>query len=168
MPTVPSSSGKGGDETRRNIAAALGVGLMVGAIGACVGLLSTAHSWVLRLTPPVVMLVAGAFIVAWAWRRRPAAHQPPGGGQPLRPPLDYQVNALRQVIVRLGVTTDRFGLNGVYNVLQKLQRHGTDPLYEPLSPSVCREGLARLVELGELEVIGKTEVGPHSWRIVKP
>jgi hypothetical protein len=105
------------------------------------------------------------------YNRRIAAearpHQPPGGGQPLHPPLDYQVNALRQVIVRLGVTTDRFGLNGVYNVLQKLQRHGTDPLYEPLSASACREGLARLVELGELEVIGKTEVGPHSWRIVK-
>jgi len=36
-------------------------------------------------------------------------------------------------------------------VLLNYPRTGTDPVYDPLGPSSCTEGLARLTGLGEIE-----------------
>jgi hypothetical protein len=89
-----------------------------------------------------------------------AKHQPPGGGIPLHAPTEYQVNALRQVLPRLAEAMDTFGFWELNETLKNLPRSNVDPVYEPLS--YCDEGLARLVELGELEA-----PQPGSWRIVK-
>jgi hypothetical protein len=74
-------------------------------------------------------------------------------------PVDYQVKALRQVIAKLSETLGEFGYSSLDAVLQNLQRTGTDPVYEPLHAITCQEGLAKLVELGEIEG------SPWSWRI---
>jgi hypothetical protein len=57
------------DEAQRNIAATLGVGLMLGAIAwASTVSTSGSHPLLLRLVLPVGMFVLGALIVVWAWR----------------------------------------------------------------------------------------------------
>ncbi len=118
------------------------------------------------------LAIAGLLLLAasLAWtahdehRKRIAAdeatHRPPGGGIPLLSPVEYQVNALRHVIPRLSEVMDRFGYMELDAVMKNLPRRGVDPVYEPLR--TWEEGLARLVELGELE-----RVNQGSWRIVK-
>lgn len=57
------------DDTQRNIAATLGIGLMLGAIAWVSTFSATAsHSPLLRIAPPAAMFVVGALIVVWAWR----------------------------------------------------------------------------------------------------
>ena len=83
---------------------------------------------------------------------------PPGHDSAFFPaPTDYQVNALRQAIIKFketGATQfDNYGLNVM---LKKLPRKGTDPVYEPLQLAMCIDGLDVMVESGELE---RTERG---------
>lgn len=114
---------------------------------------------------PLIVFVIGLLLVLVPVRRSPVAMPtpaevpPPGGGIPHVAPVDYQVSALRQVIAKLGETVSEFGYSSLKAVLQNHQRTGTDPVYEPLHPITCQEGLARLVELGEIEG------SPWSWRI---
>jgi hypothetical protein len=155
LPRPPSSM----DEARRSIAATLGIGLMLAAV-AWLGE-ATTPSWPLRLFPALALFAVGVVIVVWAWRGRPA-HVPPGGGLPMVAPVEYQVRALRQVIARIAETTDGFGRAVLDDVLRNLPRTGTDPIYEPLMAGTCQEGMAWLVEHGELADLG------GSWIIRRP
>jgi hypothetical protein len=92
-----------------------------------------------------------------------AAHLPPGGGAPAIPPVDYQVAALRQIVAKISETMTEVGFSTLQAVLLNHPRSGTDPVYEPLSPFSCRDGLDRLTELGELK-----QVDDWRWIIVTP
>ena len=153
--------------------------LVVGTVQRCIAVIGlastlagvvtlavTAHQhWAWLAIGGMALIMVG---VAWTARdehqRRialeNATHKPPGGGLPVYPPVEYQVDALRQVIPRLaeaGLT--EFGYRELEETLKNLPRQGTDPLFEPLRS--YDEGLERMVELGELE---KIEGG--GWRFV--
>jgi outer membrane murein-binding lipoprotein Lpp len=79
---------------------------------------------------------------------------PPGGATPFVPTVDYQVNALRQVIAKLGQMGHTvFDFPGIESVLTNYQRSDTDPVFEPLSAFSCAEGIGKLLELGEIEAL---------------
>ena len=90
-----------------------------------------------------------------------APEQLPKKGPSGPPPLDYQLTALRQVILRAGQTATRLDTVTLADMLNKLPRTDTDPTYEPLTVPACRQGLEELVAHGELEVLSG-----YSWRIV--
>jgi hypothetical protein len=86
----------------------------------------------------------------------------PGGGTPHVPPVGYQVTALRQIIAKISETMTEFTFPSLRAVLLNYPRTGTDPVYDPLGPSSCTEGLARLTGLGEIEQLGEDHHdGPH-------
>ena len=68
-------------------------------------------------------------------------------------PMDYQVNALHQAVAKFRETgATQFGqMTGLDVMLRKLQRTGTDAVYEPLGMGMCIEGLDAMVGSGELE-----------------
>jgi hypothetical protein len=79
---------------------------------------------------------------------------PPGGGTPFVPTVEYQVNALGQVVAKLGQMGQTvFDLSGIESVLKNHQRSGTDPVFEPLSALSCAEGIGKLLELDEIEAL---------------
>ncbi len=90
-----------------------------------------------------------------------ARHTPPGGGTPLIPPIDYQVGALRQIITKISETMTEVSFSSLGAMLRNHPRTGTDPVYEPLHPSSCQDGLAKLTELGELE-----QLDLWHWKII--
>lgn len=115
----------------------------------------------------LAVALAGSFVAYHRERQRrlslenqPREVPPPGGGVPAVPPIEYQVNALRQVISKLAETLTEFDYTSLDAVLKNHQRTGTDPVYEPLHPPSCQAGLARLVELREIEG------APWQWKIV--
>jgi hypothetical protein len=142
---------------------------LVGAVSTLAGIVALAaeagHNWAWLAIGGLLLLVLS---VGWTARDEHAlrlraekvTHQPPGGGIPLHAPTEYQVDALRQVVPRLAEAMDTFGFWELNETLKNLPRRNVDPVYEPLS--YCDEGLARLVELGELESLGS-----NSWRIIK-
>jgi len=142
---------------------------LVGLVGTAIGVVTfavTEHlpwAW-LALAGMLLLAASFAWTASDEYKKRLAAerttHQPPGGGVPLSAPVEYQANALRQIIVRMAESMDQFGRYELDQTLRNLPRRGVDPAYEPL-----REydgGLARLVELGELEALHA-----NAWRIIK-
>jgi hypothetical protein len=80
--------------------------------------------------------------------------QPPGGGLPFAPPVEYQVNALRQLITKFEeMGLEYFNYKFIDSMIKNYQREGTDPVYEPLHPASLDEGIRRLVELNEIEAL---------------
>jgi hypothetical protein len=145
--------------------ALVGLAFTLAGIGTLVSKAGRDWAW-------LVLVGLALLVVSLGWTARDehklrvgaeeATHQPPGGGVPMYAPVEYQVSALRQVIKRLSEGMDEFGFFELTETLKNLPRRGADPVYEPLSGLSCDEGLARLVELGELESLGS-----NSWRIVK-
>jgi len=115
-----------------------------------------------------VLLLIASFVAYHKERGRrlgatSAPHTPPGGGVPLYPPVEYQVEALRQCVRAFrdaGPNFAEFGRSELHSMFQNLPRTGTNPVYEPMHGVSTTEGLARLVELGELVV-----VKPGTWKI---
>jgi hypothetical protein len=88
--------------------------------------------------------------------------RPPGHRVAFMAPVEYQVNALRQVIAKMteaGMT--EFEYFDLDLMVQKLPRTGTDEVYEPLRGPSCDAGLNQLIALGELQ---RTKRG--GWRIM--
>jgi hypothetical protein len=144
---------------------------LVGAASTVAGIVALAleagRNWAwLAIGGLLLLVVSTGWTARDEHRRRVAAeaatHQPPGGGIPMRPSVEYQVVALRQVIKRLSEVMNEFGYFELSETLKNLPRRGTDPVYEPLSGLSCGEGLAALVEAGELEALHE-----NAWRIVK-
>jgi hypothetical protein len=147
-------------------------GLVVGIVSAAgvVGFATTARLYWAWLAIAALALLALSFALTAReeHNRRVAGeahpHQPPGGGDPIISPVDYQVAALRQVLARISETTLSLDWRTLDGVLQNLPRSGADPLYEPLRVSRCAEGIAQLVALGELVELGTNDV----WAIRQP
>jgi hypothetical protein len=157
-------------------------GLIVLALGVAAGiavpLVFHVTPWVtavILLAAVVVVLLEGSYL---EWKdidsRRRAAElaldattasrpevAPPGGAPPHAATTDYQINALRQIIAKMSETMTEFRFQNLQAMLQNYQRTGTDPVYEPLTPFTCEDGLTRLAELDEIE-----KVGPWHWRII--
>ena len=140
--------------TERVIIGALGAGLMVAGLTA---------QW--HALPRLIVLLVGLALLAFALfhgrSQRTGEVLPPGGGIPLVPPIDYQVNVLRQVIARTSESTPQFDLITLQAVTKNLPRTGTDPIYEPLDPLSCEEGFQVLIDSGELENMNPEQT--HSW-----
>ena len=127
--------------------------------------------------------LAIAFLLSWAvafaWTARVEhgarvvaenrAHEvmPPGHPVAWMAPLEYQEDAVRQCVAKMRESnTPQFALTDLDVMLAKLQRQRTDPVYEPLSGLSCEDGLAKLVERGELRSLREDpRYGP--WEIVK-
>jgi len=111
-----------------------------------------------------LLVVSLAWTARDEYRRRVAAetatHQPPGGGLPVSPPVEYQVDALRQVIPRMaGAGLSEFGYWELREVFKNLPAAGhRSPVRA--DHRIRHEGLARLVELGQLEASGNGR-----WRV---
>jgi hypothetical protein len=146
------------------------VGLALGgvALAQAVEQLHLYLPWVLVVALAVALV--GSFFAYHGERQRRITAQtaapvrevaPPGGAAPHVAPVDYQVRALRQIIAKLSETLTEFDYTSLDAVLMNHQRTGTDAVYEPLHPMACQAGLARLVELGELEG------APWRWKIIK-
>jgi hypothetical protein len=146
---------------------------IVGAVSAVASVIALALSSRLWLAWTAI---GGAFVVALSFylvaRDERAARikaesertevRPPGLGVAFMSPVEYQVNALRQVIAKMtkaGMT--EFEYFDLDVMIQKLSRTGTDPVYEPLRGPSCDKGLDQLIVLGELE---RTQRG--GWRIM--
>jgi hypothetical protein len=146
-------------------------GLVVGVVLGCVALVAFIDQfhryWYWLVIVGVTIALAGS--VRAYHRLRLATYAallprreipPPGGGTPHVAPVEYQVNALRQIIAKLSQTMTDFGVQNLDNMLKNHQRTGTDGVYEPLHFIACEDGLARLAELGEI-----TKIGNWRWRI---
>lgn len=79
-----------------------------------------------------------------------------GGAIPLLPPVDYQVDQLRQAIAQISDSRDDFDHQVLGSVLTNTAatREGRNPIYEPMHELACEEGLKRLVESGEIAATG--------------
>lgn len=107
---------------------------------------------------PLLLFAAGLLLLVVPVKR--PAHQPPGGGIPLAAPLDYELDALRQVVAALRKTNTReFDFMTLREVLRKLPRKRINPLYEPLD-YVMVSALNEMVRSGELERTAKGK-----WKI---
>lgn len=134
------------------------VGVTLGGV-ALLGFVQQLHQYLLWvLVAALVIALAASFLAYHRERQKcvatPAARAeipPPGGGVPHVAPVEYQVNALRQVIAKLAGTLTEFDYLSLDAVLKNHPRTGTDPLYEPLHASACEMGLARLAQLGDIE-----------------
>jgi hypothetical protein len=143
----------------RSVAAGFAASLLV--IGGSVCLAAYSNKLALEISGPILVVVSVALFtsIIWGWpirtlRSQGAEVEPPGHKVAWTAPVDYQVTALRQALAKLkqaGTTT--FGLYELDVMFYKLPRRGTDPVYEPFRGINCDAGLARLVELGELNVI---------------
>ncbi len=91
-------------------------------------------------------------------------HRPPGGGTPLVPPVEYQVDALRHAVASISKSQLTFDIRELSEVMKNLPRTGTNPVYEPLGTVMCTGGIAMLVGLGELRSL-RSLGGP--WEIVQ-
>ncbi len=112
---------------------------------------------------PLTVFVVGIGLLFIPVRRSPpprAEVPPPGGAVPHRAPVEYQVNALRQIIAKISETMTEFDFTSLDAMLKNHPRTGTDPVYEPLHAINCQEGLARLTELREIEGSG------WRWKII--
>lgn len=89
-----------------------------------------------------------------------------GGATPLLPPLDYQTDQLRQAVTLIGRSMSEFDFQVLQSVLTNSAstRERRDPIYEPLHPFSCDDGLQTLVDAGEIESLGT----PYSFRITPP
>jgi hypothetical protein len=86
---------------------------------------------------------------------------PPGGGIPFDAPVEYQVNALRQILpVIRQHEFPTFGAMELDSLFANMRRTGTNPIYEPLQGVLVLGGLAHLVEIGELRQVGSG----YQWR----
>jgi hypothetical protein len=142
------------------------VSLVATAAGIATFALTEHIAWAwLAIGALLLLVISLAWTASDEHRRRITAenrpHQPPGGGIPLYAPVDYQVNALRQVVPRVAETINPFGYMEVEETLKNMPRQGVDHVYEPLRS--VDEGLDRLVELGELELVGNG----GRWKFVK-
>jgi len=150
--------------TVRRWFALVGVLLTLAGIGALVSEAGRQWAW-LAIGGLALLVVSLGWTARDEHQHRVAAedlpHRPPGDGIPLYAPVDYQVNALRQVLPRVAETISPFGYWEVEETLKNMPRRGVDPVYEPLR--TVDEGLKRMVELGELETVGKG----GRWRFVK-
>jgi hypothetical protein len=146
---------------------ALVVGVVLGGIGLVAFIDQFRRHWYWLAIVALVIALAGSVRAYHRLRLAACAAPsplrevpPPGGGAPHVPPLDYQVNALRQIIAKLSETTTEFGYQDLDSMLKNLQRTGTDSVYEPLNFVACMESLAHLAKLGEI-----TEIDNWRWRI---
>lgn len=70
---------------------------------------------------------------------------------PLAAPVDYQVRALRQVLVFFDAEgQSEVDVPEIDSVLKRLERDGVTLPYEPLSVYHCTDGIEHLLETGEL------------------
>ncbi len=69
---------------------------------------------------------------------------------------------LRQVLKEIAATGSEVDYSTLDSVLRNMSRSGTNPIYEPLHPFTCQEGLAHLVKRGDL-----VPTGNWRWRIKK-
>jgi hypothetical protein len=143
------------------------VGLALGGVSLVATIRQLHRDLLCAVVAVLTVALAGSFVAYNRERQRrlslekqPREVAPPGGGVPAVPPIEYQVNALRQVIGKLAETLTEFDYTSLDAVLKNYQRTGTDPVYEPLRPFSCQAGLAQLVELREIEG------SPWRWKIV--
>src|SRR5438132_5063014 len=69
---------------------------------------------------------------------------------PFMAPVAYQEDQVRQAVAKLSETVSSFDPLTLNAMLRKLPRRGTDPVYEPLHVTAVGDGMAALIENGEL------------------